>query len=109
MTDLSPQESRRVKRFLGAIEIGIITTSPAIGIGNIAAIVGLKASLSDIITRNHHITDIQDHKVSIHNVQHNLDVVKSSMVDNIENQNYILDNRPLTPLKQAQSGVDTTR
>ena len=44
---------------------------------------------------------MQDHKVSIHNVQHNLDVVKSSMVDNIENQNYILDNRALTPLKQA--------
>jgi len=62
MTDLSPQESRRVKRFLGAIAIGIATTSLAIGIGNTAAIVGLKASISDIVTRQHHITDIlQDH------------------------------------------------
>lgn len=100
MTDLSPQESRRVKRFLGAIAIGIATTSLAIGIGNTAAIVGLKASISDIVTRQHHITDIlQDHEVSIHNVQHNLDVVKSSVVDIA---NHVVDSDMLQKFLEAE-------
>ena len=100
MTDLSPQESRRVKRFLGAIAIGIATTSLAIGIGNTAAIIGLKSSLSDVVTRQHHITDIlQEHEVSIHNVQHNLDVVKSSVMDIA---NHVIDSDMLQKFLEAE-------
>ena len=100
MTDLSPQESRRVKRFLGAIAIGIATSSLAIGIGNTAAIVGLKASLSDVGTRQHHITDIlQEHEVSIHNVQHNLDEMKRSVVDIA---NHVIDSDMLQKFLEAE-------
>jgi len=71
-----------VKRFICAIAIRIATTSLAISISNMAAIVGLKASLSDISTHQHHIMDIlQEYEVSIHNIQHNLDVVKNRVVD----------------------------
>jgi hypothetical protein len=89
-----------VKRFLGAIAIGIATTSLAIGIGNTAAIIGLKASLSDAVTRQHHITDIlQEHEVSIHNVQHNLDVVKSSVMDIA---NHVIDSDMLQKFLEAE-------
>ena len=74
MTNLSPIETRRAKRFLGII---LALTSLSIGLYNTAEIIQLKASLSDVVTRQHHITDIlQEHEVSIHNIAHNVDEMK---------------------------------
>ena len=77
MTNLSPIETRRAKRFLGII---LALTSLSIGLYNTAEILHLKASLSDVVTRQHHITDIlQEHEVSIHNIAHNVDEMKIQM------------------------------
>ena len=60
------------------------TTSLAVGLYNTAEIAKLKASMSDIVYRQHHITDIlQEHEVSIHNVQHNLDTMKTELTATI--------------------------
>lgn len=80
MTSPSSNDAKRVKRFFGLIAIGIATTSLAVGLYNTAEIAHLKASMSDVIDRQHHITDIlQEHEVSIHNVQHNLDNIKREL------------------------------
>jgi hypothetical protein len=77
MTNLSPIETRRAKRFLGII---LALTSLSIGLYNTAEILHLKVSLSDVVTRQHYITDIlQEHKVSIHNIAHNVDEMKIQM------------------------------
>jgi hypothetical protein len=74
MTNLSPIETRRAKRFLGII---LALTSLSIGLFNTAEILQLKASLSDVVTRQNHITDmLQEHKVSIHNNAHSVDEMK---------------------------------
>ena len=66
-----------MKRFLGII---LALTSLSVGLYNTAEIVHLKASLSDVVTRQHHITDIlQDHEVSIHNMALNVDGMKEQM------------------------------
>lgn len=78
MTTLSPVANKRTKRFLGLI---VALTSLSIGLYNTAEIIQLKGSLSDVVTRQHHITDIlQDHEVALHHVQHNVDDMKSQMV-----------------------------
>lgn len=80
MTALMSTDAKRVKRFFGLIAIGMATTSLAVGLYNTAEIAKLKASMSDIVDRQHHITDIlQEHEVSIHNVQHNLDTMKTEL------------------------------
>lgn len=77
MTNLSPIKTRRTKRFLGII---LALTSLSVGLYNTAEILHLKASMSDVVTRQHHIADIlQDHEISIHNLAHNVDEMKIQM------------------------------
>jgi len=72
--NLSPTETKRVKRFLGII---LATASLAVGLLNTAQILHLRSSLSNVVTRQHYITNIlQDHEVSIHNIAHNLEEIK---------------------------------
>lgn len=76
-----PHEQKRVKRFLGLL---MAITSLNNSIFNTAEILHLKSSLSDVVTRQHHITDIlQQHEVSIHNVQHDLSVIKEQFLKTV--------------------------
>ena len=77
MTNLPQIETKRAKRFLGII---LALTSLSVGLYNTAEIHHLQASLSDVVTRQHHITDIlQEHEVSIHHIAHNIDEMKLQM------------------------------
>jgi hypothetical protein len=66
----TPNETKRVKRFLDMI---LAITSLTMSLFNTAEIMHLQSSISSVVTRQQHITDIlQEHEVSIHNVEHNI-------------------------------------
>lgn len=66
----TPNETKRVKRFLGML---LAITSLTMSLFNTAEIMHLQSSISSVVTRQQHITDIlQEHEVSIHNVEHNI-------------------------------------
>lgn len=74
----TPHDTKRVKRFLGMI---MALTSMTMSLFNSAEILHLQASLSSVTNRQNHIADIlQEHEVAIHDVKHDLQIIKETFI-----------------------------
>ena len=72
-----PSNTKRTKRFLGLL---VALGSLSLGILNRAELMSLHASVSTIATQQNHIIDIlQEHEISIHKVQHNMEIIRAGL------------------------------
>ncbi len=94
---LTPNERKRVKRFLGML---LAVTSLTMSLFNTAEIMHLQSSISNVVTRQQHITDIlQEHEVSIHNIAHNVDSLKEEFIKAV---NVIEENSAMATVHEAE-------
>lgn len=86
----TPEHTHRTKRFLGLmVALGALS----LGTFNRADLMLLHASVSNIAMKQNHIIDIlQEHEVSIHKVQHDMQAITTAleMVINTTEENYAM-------------------
>jgi len=98
----TPNETKRVKRFLGML---LAITSLTMSLFNTAEIMHLQSSISSVVTRQQHITDIlQEHEVSIHNVEHNIASLKEEFIKAV---NVIEENSAMAIVHEAELQIST--
>jgi hypothetical protein len=90
-------DPKRVKRFLGLL---LAIGSISLGLFNQAEILHLQASMSNIIDQQNHIIDIlQEHEVSIHNVQQDVSKIRDAFL--IINE-MVQENEAITKIQEAE-------
>ena len=79
-------------------------TSLTMSLFNSAEILQLRASLSDVVSRQHHITDIlQDHEISITQVKHDLNIMRTEFIKTI---NAIEENTAMTHVHDVELQIN---
>ena len=93
----TPQDEQRVKRFLGML---MAMTSLTMSLFNTGEIFLLQASMSDVISRQHHITDIlQEHEISIQQIKHDVGTIRDGFIKTI---NVVEENSAMSQIHDAE-------
>jgi len=80
-------------------------TSLTMSLFNTAEIMHLQSSISSVVTRQQHITDIlQEHEVSIHNIEYNIDSLKEEFIKAV---NIIEENSAMAIVHEGELQIST--